>query len=79
MPDHRLRTAGASDAGAVHPLGVVGVITAFNFSGGGRAWNSALAAGLRNAVDLETFGADTADGNCAVTKNRGTRLPLEPD
>src|SRR5467141_4080243 len=33
-----------------HPLGVVGVITAFNFPGAVWAWNSALAAVCGNAV-----------------------------
>ena len=53
-PGHRMRETW-------HPLGVVGVITAFNFPVAVWAWNTALALVCGNCGDLETVGKDAAD------------------
>ena len=45
-----------------HPLGVVGVISAFNFPVAVWSWNAALALVCGNAVRLEAVGEDAADG-----------------
>ena len=43
-----------------HPLGVVGVITAFNFPGRGLGLERGAGAGLRRSGDLEAVGEDAA-------------------
>ena len=45
-----------------HPLGPVGVITAFNFPAAVWAWNAMLASGLRRSDRLEAVGEGAADG-----------------
>ena len=45
-----------------HPLGVVGVITAFNFPVAVWSWNCGARARLRRSRGLEAVGEDAADG-----------------
>ena len=47
-----------------HPLGVVGIISAFNFPVAVWAWNTALAWDLRRCLRLETFRKNTSLRNC---------------
>ena len=44
-----------------HPLGVVGIISAFNFPVAVWAWNALLAAICGNVVGVEAFAEDAAD------------------
>ena len=44
-----------------HPLGVVGVISAFNFPAAVWSWNTARRPGLRRPGGVEAVGADAAD------------------
>ncbi len=45
-----------------HPLGVVGIISAFNFPVAVWSWNAALALGLRQFGGMEAVGEDATDG-----------------
>ena len=53
-PDHRMMETW-------HPLGVVGVISAFNFPVAVWSWNAALALVCGDAVRVEAVGEDAAD------------------
>ena len=44
-----------------HPLGVVGVISAFNFPSAVWSWNTAVALVCGDPVDVEAVGAGAAD------------------
>ena len=68
-PGHRM-------AETWHPLGPVGVISAFNFPVAVWAWNAALALRLRRPGDLEAVGEDAAHraGHQAIFRKRGRAL-----
>ena len=60
-----------------HPLGVVGVITAFNFPAAVWAWNAFIAAVCGDVVDLEAFAESAAhrDRDSAHRQRRACARP----
>ena len=56
-----------------HPLGVVGIISAFNFPVAVWAWNAALGAGVRRSRGLEALRKNTAQrsGRAGAVRARG--------
>ena len=63
-----------------HPLGVVGIISAFNFPVAVWAWNACLARDLRQRLRVEALAQDAAHGargaaRCATGSWRRSTLP----
>ena len=59
-----------------HPLGVIGVISAFNFPVAVWAWNAALAIVCRQRRRLEAIGKDPAHCACIAGYPRPRHRPL---
>jgi hypothetical protein len=63
-----------------HPMGVVGVISAFNFPVAVWSWNTALGAGVRQRGGLETVRENAPHGHClpASPAARHSRIQYRP-